>query len=146
MGPEGHEEAVVRLQHQGLWRRRRRSGVPERSRPARGGVPLVQHDQNRSKQGTSYNFDNDRKERTLDVSDLSAFPRGRAITFASGAPGSTASDRALGARPARGGSESLLRRTRPRQELGAAVPLVMRARWGGRGESVALGLVGSKDS
>jgi hypothetical protein len=26
------------------------------------------------------------------------------------------------------------------------VPLVMRARWGGRGESVALGLVGSKDS
>ena len=34
----------------------------------------------------SYNYDNDRKERTLDVSDLSSFPRGRAIMFASGAP------------------------------------------------------------
>ncbi|MCQ9165494.1 type IV secretory system conjugative DNA transfer family protein [Arthrobacter sp. STN4] len=42
--------------------------------------------QNRSKQGTSYNHDDDRKERTLDVSDLAAFPRGRAIMFASGAP------------------------------------------------------------
>lgn len=40
----------------------------------------------RSKQGTSYNHDDDRKERTLDVSDLAAFPRGRAIMFASGAP------------------------------------------------------------
>jgi len=40
----------------------------------------------RSKQGTSYNHDNDRKERTLDVSDLAAFPRGRAIMFASGTP------------------------------------------------------------
>lgn len=40
----------------------------------------------RSKQGTSYNYDNDRKERTLDVSDLASFPRGRAIMFASGAP------------------------------------------------------------
>lgn len=34
----------------------------------------------------SYNYDNDRKERTLDVSDLASFPRGRAIMFASGAP------------------------------------------------------------
>ena len=40
----------------------------------------------RSKQGTSYSHDDDRKERTLDVSDLAAFPRGRAIMFASGAP------------------------------------------------------------
>jgi hypothetical protein len=40
----------------------------------------------RSKQGVSYNYDNDRKERTLDVSDLASFPRGRAIMFASGAP------------------------------------------------------------
>lgn len=40
----------------------------------------------RSRQGTSYNYENDRKERTLDVSDLSAFPRGRAVMFASGAP------------------------------------------------------------
>ncbi|WP_427136663.1 type IV secretory system conjugative DNA transfer family protein [Pseudarthrobacter sp. S9] len=40
----------------------------------------------RSKQGTSYNHDDDRKERTLDVSDLAAFPRGRAIMFASGVP------------------------------------------------------------
>ncbi|MCU1517642.1 MAG: conjugative transfer complex protein [Pseudarthrobacter sp.] len=40
----------------------------------------------RSRQGTSYNYDHDRKERTLDVSDLSSFPRGRAIMFASGAP------------------------------------------------------------
>lgn len=42
--------------------------------------------ESRSKQGTSYSHDNDRKERTLDVSDLAAFPRGRAIMFASGAP------------------------------------------------------------
>lgn len=42
--------------------------------------------QSRSKQGTSYSHDDDRKERTLDVSDLAAFPRGRAIMFASGAP------------------------------------------------------------
>ena len=40
----------------------------------------------RSKQGTSYSHDDDRKERTLDVSDLASFPRGRAIMFASGAP------------------------------------------------------------
>jgi type IV secretory pathway TraG/TraD family ATPase VirD4 len=40
----------------------------------------------RSKQGTSYSHDDDRKERTLDVSDLAALPRGRAIMFASGAP------------------------------------------------------------
>lgn len=40
----------------------------------------------RSKQGNSYSHDDDRKERTLDVSDLAAFPRGRAIMFASGAP------------------------------------------------------------
>jgi type IV secretory pathway TraG/TraD family ATPase VirD4 len=40
----------------------------------------------RSRQGVSYNYDNDRKERTLDVSDLASFPRGRAIMFASGAP------------------------------------------------------------
>lgn len=42
--------------------------------------------QSRSRQGTSTSHDNDRKERTLDVSDLAAFPRGRAIMFASGAP------------------------------------------------------------
>jgi hypothetical protein len=40
----------------------------------------------RSRQGISYNYDNDRKERTLDVSDLASFPRGHAIMFASGAP------------------------------------------------------------
>ncbi|QOT19810.1 type IV secretory system conjugative DNA transfer family protein [Paenarthrobacter sp. YJN-5] len=40
----------------------------------------------RSKQGTSYSHDEDRKERTLDVAELAAFPRGRAIMFASGAP------------------------------------------------------------
>ncbi|MEC3853088.1 type IV secretory system conjugative DNA transfer family protein [Paenarthrobacter ureafaciens] len=40
----------------------------------------------RSKQGTSHSRDDDRKERTLDVSELAAFPRGRAIMFASGAP------------------------------------------------------------
>lgn len=40
----------------------------------------------RSKQGTSYSHDDDRRERTLDVSDLAAFPRGCAIMFASGAP------------------------------------------------------------
>lgn len=40
----------------------------------------------RSRQGNSYNHDDDRKERTLDVLDLAAFPRGRAIMFASGAP------------------------------------------------------------
>ena len=39
-----------------------------------------------SKQGMSYSHDDDRKERTLDVSDLAAFPRGRAIMFVSGAP------------------------------------------------------------
>lgn len=42
--------------------------------------------QNRSRQGTSYSHDNDRKERTLDVSDLAALPRGRAVMFASGTP------------------------------------------------------------
>nr|WP_235781319.1 TraM recognition domain-containing protein [Sinomonas notoginsengisoli] len=41
---------------------------------------------NRSRQGTSYSHDNDRKERTLDVSDLAALPRGRAVMLASGAP------------------------------------------------------------
>ncbi|KHL03217.1 type IV secretory system conjugative DNA transfer family protein [Sinomonas humi] len=41
---------------------------------------------NRSRQGgTSYSHD-DRKERTLDVADLAALPRGRAVMFASGAP------------------------------------------------------------
>ncbi|WP_334172746.1 TraM recognition domain-containing protein, partial [Sinomonas sp.] len=39
-----------------------------------------------SRQGTSYSHDDDRKERTLDVSDLAALPRGRAVMFASGAP------------------------------------------------------------
>jgi type IV secretory pathway TraG/TraD family ATPase VirD4 len=41
----------------------------------------------RSRQGgTSYSHDDDRKERTLDVADLAALPRGRAVMFASGAP------------------------------------------------------------
>ncbi|GAB2756708.1 hypothetical protein GCM10027090_28650 [Sinomonas soli] len=39
-----------------------------------------------SRHGTSTSHDHDRKERTLDVSDLAALPRGRAVMFASGAP------------------------------------------------------------
>jgi type IV secretory pathway TraG/TraD family ATPase VirD4 len=39
-----------------------------------------------SRQGTSTSHDDDRKERTLDVSDLAALPRGRAVMFASGTP------------------------------------------------------------
>ncbi|WP_085528372.1 type IV secretory system conjugative DNA transfer family protein [Kocuria massiliensis] len=39
-----------------------------------------------SKQGTSTSRDDDKKERTMDVSDLAALERGRAIVFASGAP------------------------------------------------------------
>jgi type IV secretory pathway TraG/TraD family ATPase VirD4 len=41
---------------------------------------------NTSRQGTTASHDNDRKERILDVSDLAALPRGRAVMFASGAP------------------------------------------------------------
>jgi type IV secretory pathway TraG/TraD family ATPase VirD4 len=39
-----------------------------------------------SRQGTTASHDHDRKERTLDVSDLAALPRGRAVMFASGVP------------------------------------------------------------
>ncbi|MDQ4490780.1 TraM recognition domain-containing protein [Sinomonas sp. ASV486] len=39
-----------------------------------------------SRQGTTTSRDDDRRERTLDVSDLAALPRGRAVMFASGAP------------------------------------------------------------
>jgi type IV secretory pathway TraG/TraD family ATPase VirD4 len=39
-----------------------------------------------SRQGTSTSHDHDRKERTLDISDLAALPRGRAVMLASGAP------------------------------------------------------------
>ena len=36
--------------------------------------------------GSSRSVDNDRKDKILDVSDLAALPRGRAVVFASGAP------------------------------------------------------------
>ena len=36
--------------------------------------------------GSSRSTDSDRKDRILDVSDLAALPRGRAVVFASGAP------------------------------------------------------------
>lgn len=36
--------------------------------------------------GSSRSIDNDRKDKILDVSDLAALPRGRAVVFASGAP------------------------------------------------------------
>ncbi len=41
---------------------------------------------NRSRQGVSYNYDNDRKERTLDVSDLSSFPPAAAPSCSPPAP------------------------------------------------------------
>ena len=71
----------------------------------------------RSKQGISYNYDNDndRKERTLDVSDLASFPRGRAIMFASGAPAALLENSALDGRQTRRRDPGLHRRPRPLQ-------------------------------
>ena len=87
-GRDGHAQAVVRREHEGLRRRRLRGRVPLRALAA--DRRLLTSRRRRSRTGAACMDRNvtraTERERILDVSELAGLPRGRAVVLASGAP------------------------------------------------------------
>jgi hypothetical protein len=86
MRPGRHARTLVCVQHQGLRRWSREAEFLNEVSQLVGEYRHSNTTKSRSRQGISYDHDTDRKERILDVSDLTSLPRGQAIMLASCAP------------------------------------------------------------